>query len=283
MTTEWFWTPTQARALTAIDPNTVAMQPAMLPVPLPAPLPTVHHHTLKKVGNSADTPIEIDVQPSGKENPINSNNKNNNKKRKSDGTDNSKGPGQDNGSSKAKKPRTSRTKKSSDESSNTKASSKKAQAEALLDVSSVHLEGEDIDRVPVYETCDTIRRKIRDVLKKDGVTQAGYCRALARATTALDRPPQAVQLTRFLNNTGPLGGNTNSVFYASYVLFEKMRIRDGKPKSRFRQEMEEKHGEEGVDIENNMNTQCFTLHVTERASFDKYGKFHVTGGHAPTR
>lgn len=63
----------------------------------------------------------------------------------------------------------------------------KAQAEALLDVSSVRLE--DDDPIPVYETCDTIRRKIRDILKKDGVTQAGYCRALAQATkTSTSRP-----------------------------------------------------------------------------------------------
>lgn len=258
--------------MAAIDPNTVAMQSA--------PLPTVHHHnTIKTVGDSAETPTEIDIQPAASENPANRNTR----KRKSDVTDSSGGtPGQESRSSTAKKPRTSRSKKRG--KGPTESSSKKAQAEALLDVSSVPLEGDDgFGTVPVYETCDSIRRKIRDVLNKDGVTQAGFCRALAKATASLDRPPQAVQLTRFLNSTGPLGGNTNSVFYASYVLFEKMRIRDGKPKSKFRLEMEEKHGEYGVDIERNMGTQYITLHVTERASYDKYGKLHITGGHAPTR
>lgn len=62
-----------------------------------------------------------------------------------------------------------------------------------------------------------------------------------------------------------------------------MRIRDGKPKSKFRMEMEENHGEYGVDVERNMGTQYITLHVTERASYNKYGKLHITGGHAPMR
>lgn len=267
MSTAWSWAPTERRVLTAIDSNTVAMQPA--------PLPTVHHHAMKSVGSTPDAPIQIDVQPAAQENPA----KNNSKKRKSaNADDKSKAPDQD---TKAKKPRTSRTNKNQE--GPTKASTKKSQAEALLDVSSVHLEGEDAGPLPVYETCATIRRKIHDMLKKDGVTQAGYCRALAQASTSLDKPPQAVQLARFLKNTGPLGGNTNSVFYASYVLFEKMRVRDGKPKSKFRLEMEGVHGEEGVDIEHNMNTQHLTLHVTERASLDKYGKLQITGGHAPTR
>lgn len=114
-----------------------------------------HHNTIKTVGDSAETPIEIDIQPAASESPVNRNTR----KRKSDVTDSSGGPpGQESRSGTAKKPRT-----------------------------------------------------------------------------------------------------------------------------KFRLEMEEKHGEYGVDIEHNMGTQYITLHVTERASYDKYVKLHITGGHAPTR
>lgn len=240
----------------------------------PAPLPVVHYQTMKNVGNSADTTSKTNVQIAEKEKPVAMNSSG--KKRKSGGTFSSDTPDKDSGSGTAKKPRTSRPKKS-DEGA-TKSSTKKAQAETLLDVSSINLDGEETESVPVYETCDTIRRKVRDILKKDGVTQAGFCRSLAQVT---NKPPQPTQLTRFMNSHGPLGGNTNIVFYASYVLFEKMRIRDGKPKSKFRQEVEEVHGEKGVDIEHNMNTQYITLHVTETMSFGKYEKLRITGGHSP--
>lgn len=45
--------------------------------------------------------------------------------------------------------------------------------------------------------------------------------------------------------------NTNPIFYNSYVL-EKIRVRDGKPKSDFREAMEDLHGGRGgVNIEYN--------------------------------
>ncbi|ROW13161.1 hypothetical protein VPNG_04890 [Cytospora leucostoma] len=261
-----------SRPLTSIDPNTVALQPVLLP----APLPTVHHHHLLKYpsGNDSAENLAPGNAPTATEKVTPADNNANKKKRKSDSKETSNAPADKAGeTAPAKKPKTSRAKKSDEAPA--KAPSKKALAEALLDVSSAHLPGEDAGCVPVYETCDTIRRKIRDMLEKDGLTQAGYCRALAQATPTLERPPQASQLARFLGCKGPLSGNTSSVFYASYVLFEKLRIRDRKPKSKFRQEMEEVHGDEGVDLKHNMNTQGFTLHVTEDVVVDKYGHVQI--------
>ncbi|KAK7748744.1 hypothetical protein SLS53_000767 [Cytospora paraplurivora] len=256
-----------SRPLTCIDPNTVALQRA-----LPAPLPTVHHHHLLKNPGSNDSAENLVPcnAPTATEKVTPADNNANKKKRKSDSTETSNAPADKAGdNAPAKKPKTSRSEKSDE--APVKAPSKKVLAEALLDVSSVYLPGEDAGRVPVYETCDSIRRKIRDILKKDGLTQAGFCRALAQATPTLEKPPQTSQLARFLGYKGPLSGNTSSVFYASYVLFEKLRIRDRKPKSKFRQEMEEIHGDKGVNIEHNMNTQGFTVHVTEEVGVDKYG------------
>jgi len=46
-------------------------------------------------------------------------------------------------------------------------------------------------------------------------------------------------LNEFLGKKSPNSRNVSSIFYASYVFFEKMRIRDGKPKTAFREEIED--------------------------------------------
>jgi hypothetical protein len=47
-----------------------------------------------------------------------------------------------------------------------------------------------------------------------------------------------------------LEGNTSGIFYGAYVYFEKLRIKEGKSKSKKRQEMEETHGKSGgINIE----------------------------------
>ncbi len=51
----------------------------------------------------------------------------------------------------------------------------------LFNVDNIELDGEDSHEVPVYDTCDTIRRKIRAHLKRDRVTQAGFLRAITSA------------------------------------------------------------------------------------------------------
>jgi hypothetical protein len=45
-------------------------------------------------------------------------------------------------------------------------------------------------------------------------------------------------LNKFLDKKGPNLGNLSSIFYASYVFFEKIRIRDSKPKTAFKEEIE---------------------------------------------
>lgn len=102
----------------------------------------------------------------------------------------------------------------------------------------VVLEGELENAVEVYDTCSTIRRKINAHLKKDGVTQASFLRELG----ACYHPPKTLQnsqLQRFRQMKGPDAGNTNAVYYAAYVFFEKERIRTAAKKSKEREEMEE--------------------------------------------
>ncbi|KAH9890311.1 hypothetical protein F4778DRAFT_785466 [Xylariomycetidae sp. FL2044] len=119
---------------------------------------------------------------------------------------------------------------------------------AALDVSGVELDGEDEHKAPVYATCDEVREKIQAVLCEPDVTQAALLRAIAESFPAAeDRKIQTNQLHAFLEKEGPMAGNTSSVFYGAYVLFEKLRVKEGKVKSEARLEMERIHPE-GVNV-----------------------------------
>lgn len=116
--------------------------------------------------------------------------------------------------------------------------------------------GEKDDKVQVYETCDEVRKKINAYLRKPGVTQAQFCRDLVSSYQGQDKPStlQSRSLTTFRGQKGPSKGNTSSVFFLAYCFFEKLRIYEKKPKSKFREEMENVWGSSGgFDIVNNSN------------------------------
>ena len=54
-----------------------------------------------------------------------------------------------------------------------KQSKKKSSTESVdamkMDVSNIHLDGEEHDDVPVYDTCDEVRKKIKAFLCQNGV------------------------------------------------------------------------------------------------------------------
>lgn len=112
-----------------------------------------------------------------------------------------------------------------------------------FEVSGIELDGEDEQAVEIYDTCDDIRRKIAAHLRLPGVTQASFLRALSTSFPAdAPRKLSAKQLNDFTAKKGPMGGNSSGVFYAAYVYFEKLRIKQGKKKGKKRVEMEEKWG-----------------------------------------
>lgn len=113
------------------------------------------------------------------------------------------------------------------------------------DLSDVHLEGEDTDKVMVFETCDGIRRQISAWLRKPGVTQASLLRDMASQFSEPGKSISASQLQSFRGKKGPEAGNSSAVFYGAYVFFEKVRIKEGKPKSERRKKMEEIWGPKG--------------------------------------
>jgi len=108
-----------------------------------------------------------------------------------------------------------------------------------------YLDGEENDSVEIYDSCDEIRRKISAHLRKPGVTQAQFLRDIAAQFKSTAVKIQSKQLNDFRAKSGADAGNTSRVFYGSYVYFEKLRLKEGKPKSKHRTEMEDIWGKTG--------------------------------------
>ncbi|KAL0072286.1 hypothetical protein AAF712_000048 [Marasmius tenuissimus] len=109
------------------------------------------------------------------------------------------------------------------------------------DLFSISLSGDEDGTVPLYESCDEIRQKIKDHLQSTKTTKASFLRDIARAAFPHSDPPikiQSKQLADFLSLEGATSGNANRVYYASYVYFEKKRLSEGGEKSEHRLRME---------------------------------------------
>ena len=106
------------------------------------------------------------------------------------------------------------------------------------DVSIILLPNLLTDSVPVHDSCDEIRRKITLHLNRAGVTQASFLRTLAAQFHAEERKFQSKQLNTFRSYRGADKGNTSAIFYAAYVYFERLRIKEGVEKTRHRIAME---------------------------------------------
>jgi hypothetical protein len=116
----------------------------------------------------------------------------------------------------------------------------KTAAVSLPDIRGIYLPGEETDNVPVYDSCDEIRKKINAHLKTPGLTQTQFCRDLyAQLNAPKCKGIQSKQLADFRAMKGSRTGARSSVFYAAYVYFEKLRIAQNKPKSAHRETMEE--------------------------------------------
>ncbi|KAH6660520.1 hypothetical protein BKA67DRAFT_589931 [Truncatella angustata] len=119
---------------------------------------------------------------------------------------------------------------------------KTSSSSTLPDLRQIYLYGEETDEVPVYDTCDEIRRKINLHLKIPGLTQAQFCRDLyAQLQAPKCKQIASKQLADFRSQHGPRTGAKSTVFYAAYVYFEKLRITQGKQKSKHRETMEGLH------------------------------------------
>jgi hypothetical protein len=131
------------------------------------------------------------------------------------------------------------------------------------------LDGEDEGEVKIYDTCDEIRRKINAYLREGGVTKAGLYRTLSKMTPD-GTPINAKSMDDFLKKRGPQEGNSSRCFYGAYVFFKKLRIKQGKPKSKFREEMEEIWAWQGGF--SRRRSEAIICRADARPYYDKYGR-----------
>jgi len=84
-------------------------------------------------------------------------------------------------------------------------------------------------------------------------------------------------LSAFMNKNGYDSGNTSEAFYASYVFFEKLRIKQGKEKSKDRLEMERLWGYRGgFDITTAGGNKRLTMRQGDRMSRpNRYGEMTI--------
>lgn len=136
--------------------------------------------------------------------------------------------------------------------------------------------GDKTGAVKVYDTCDDIRTKIDKYLAKTNLTKVAFARELSKCQGRGEPDITAAGLSKYQQKSGPLAGNSNRVFYAAYVYFEKLRVKEGKAKSKKRTEMERVHGAKGVMTDRPIeNVHIFTIGGV-RPYVDKYAKIRTT-------
>jgi hypothetical protein len=132
------------------------------------------------------------------------------------------------------------------------------------------------DSVAVYDTCDEIRRKINTYLQKSTEPQASFLRTLMAQYHTQTKNIQSVQLQRYRNMKGPDAGNTNPVYYAAYVFFEKERLRTGKAKTETRKKMESIYPH-GMDVERASHRKGVWTAGNSSVSKNQYGQWVIDG------
>ncbi|KAI5837773.1 hypothetical protein DFP73DRAFT_566647 [Morchella snyderi] len=104
----------------------------------------------------------------------------------------------------------------------------------LVFLTAVQLPGEEEGEVPIYDSCDEIRRKIRAFFrdpKYAKVTQKRFREEIGNVNSNSYR--------RFMEKKGEGSGAENGTFTGAYIFFEKKRIYENKPKGKKRIESEQ--------------------------------------------
>lgn len=153
-------------------------------------------------------------------------------------------------------------------------------SKSLPDVSDVVLEGEMEDAVKVYGRTfpsyyfsrpPSLRSSLLMHLPIPGLTQASFLRTLAAQYHTRERKIQSKVLADFRSKHGAYAGNTSAVFYAAHVYFEKLRIKEDKPKSKKRLDMEKIWTSQGGMDTKRRVEWFFTTHGDE-FTLDEYGR-----------
>jgi hypothetical protein len=112
-------------------------------------------------------------------------------------------------------------------------------------------------------------------LRKKDITPAILCNLLALELHGSAKA-SSVQLSRFRGYRGPMQGAASNIFYAAYVFFEKLRLRDDKEKTSDRLTMEEKWAGRGGFTR--VANQSFICKIGSRPYYDQWGDVHFPPG-----
>jgi len=146
-----------------------------------------------------------------------------------------------------------------------KSAPKKNDKGEIPNVSTIYLDGEETHSVPIYDTCDMVRSKIKLFLKQHP--------SESNASLARRMKSTGTNLSRFREKKGYDKGNTSSAFYDAYVYLEKIRIAEGKPKSKDRVKMEELWSSKGgFDTTTSWNNKGLLMTPPESMTCNKYGE-----------
>ncbi|KAI1099936.1 hypothetical protein F4804DRAFT_65025 [Jackrogersella minutella] len=146
------------------------------------------------------------------------------------------------------------------------------------DFSNINLPKEETDSVPIYDSCDEVRKKISAHLQTPGLTAAQLCRDVyAQLNQPSCKSFQSKQLNDFRGKRGASAGSSSQIYYAAYVFFEKKRIAEGKPKSQHRLKMEEIWAIDG-GIDRDQGRHGVWVMAGESVSEDQYGQLHFGSG-----
>ncbi|KAH6876077.1 hypothetical protein BKA58DRAFT_438029 [Alternaria rosae] len=103
-----------------------------------------------------------------------------------------------------------------------------AAKDSVPSIDDVELDLEREDKVPVYED----QRAPKEAWRNPGGVPP---RSLRAASASFHNPPKTLnarQLSAFRSKKGAVNGNTSVIFYGAYVYFEKLRIKEVKPKGK---------------------------------------------------
>ena len=167
-------------------------------------------------------------------------------------------------------------------STQTKDSTKKPKdnkAPSAAELAHIYLDGEEDEEVEIYDTCDDVRKKIRDHLKQPGVTQASLSREFSELLPNSKVQPRHV--AKFLEFKGPRAGAHSPAFYGGYVYFEKLRIYQNKKKSKKREELEDAWEHQGGFPREGSHNMRLLLPNGTKWRLDKLGCIEMNGRPSP--
>ncbi|KAF2165362.1 hypothetical protein M409DRAFT_55774 [Zasmidium cellare ATCC 36951] len=148
---------------------------------------------------------------------------------------------------------------------------KKDEPTTASSLASIRPEGEETESVPIYATANDVRRDIKAHLSKTNMAKATFVRELSHFVSVSTDKVTTRHLDSLLKMKGPRGGAHSPAFYAAYVFFEKMRVRDGKKKGVKREKMEEVWAKKGGMQREGSHNLYLTMLSTERSCIDQYG------------